>query len=76
MLYLPSSYCSCCCSNWSEDGCSGYWYWAPPVAQRLLTNTWPKTKNNINIQANTKKSKKQYINTTKTILRVTTITWT
>jgi len=28
MLHLPSSYCSCCCSNWSEDGCcSGYWYW-------------------------------------------------
>src|SRR6185369_7059697 len=27
MLYLPSSYCSCCCSNGSEDGCSGYWYW-------------------------------------------------
>ena len=27
MLYLPSSYCSYCCSNWSEDGCSGYCYW-------------------------------------------------
>src|SRR6185437_5709456 len=27
MLYLPSSYCSCCCSKCSEDGCSGYWYW-------------------------------------------------
>ena len=25
---------------------------APPVAQRLLTNTWPKTRHNINIQAN------------------------
>ena len=25
---------------------------APPVAQRLLTNTWPKTIHNINIQAN------------------------
>ena len=24
----------------------------PPVAQRLLTNTWPKQGNNINIQAN------------------------
>ena len=29
---------------------------APPVAQRLLTNTWPKTMHNINIQANTNKS--------------------
>ena len=28
---------------------------APPVAQRLLTNTWPKTIHNINIQANTNK---------------------
>ena len=37
---------------------------APPVAQRLLTNTWPKTMHNINIQANTnKKTRKQYINT-------------
>ena len=29
---------------------------APLVAQRLLTNTWPKTIHNINIQANTNKS--------------------
>ena len=29
---------------------------APLVAQRLLTNTWPKTMHNINIQANTNKS--------------------
>ena len=29
---------------------------APPVAQRLLTNTWPKTRHTINIQANTNKS--------------------
>ena len=29
---------------------------APPVAQRLLTNTWPKTMHNINIQANTNKN--------------------
>ena len=29
---------------------------APPVAQRLLTNSWPKTMHNINIQANTNKS--------------------
>ena len=25
---------------------------APPVAQRLLTNTWPKARHNINIHAN------------------------
>ena len=29
---------------------------APQMNQRLLTNTWPKTIHNINIQANTKKS--------------------
>ena len=29
---------------------------APLVAQRLLTNTWPKTIHNINIQANTNKN--------------------
>ena len=28
---------------------------APPVAQRLLTNTWQKTIHNINIHANTNK---------------------
>ena len=33
---------------------------APPVAQRLLTHTWPKTSPAQNIQANTKK---QYNNT-------------
>ena len=36
---------------------------ASPVAQRLLTNTWPKTIHNINIHANNRKTKKQYINT-------------
>ena len=29
---------------------------APPVAQRLHTNTWPKAKHTISIQANTNKS--------------------
>ena len=29
---------------------------APQMDQRLLTNTWPKTIHNINIQANTNKS--------------------
>ena len=29
---------------------------APQMDQRLLTNTWPKTMHNINIQANTNKN--------------------
>ena len=29
---------------------------APQMDQRLLTKTWPKTRHNINIQANTNKS--------------------
>ena len=29
---------------------------APPVSQRLLTNTWPKARHTISIQANTNKS--------------------
>ena len=36
---------------------------APPVAQRLLTNTWPKQGTTVNIHANTRKTKKQYNNT-------------
>ena len=36
---------------------------APQMDQRLLTNTWPKRGTTISIQANTNKTKKQYINT-------------
>ena len=36
---------------------------APQMDQRLLTNTWPKQYTIISIQANTNKTKKQYINT-------------
>ena len=57
---------------------------APPIAQRLLTITWPKTRHNINIHANNSKklrnstsiyenSKQNYA---RTILRITTIAWT
>ena len=57
---------------------------APPVAQRLLAITWPKTRHNINIHANNSKklrnstsihenSKQNYA---RTILRATTIAWT
>ena len=35
----------------------------PQMDQRLLTNTWPKQYTIISIQANTNKTKKQYINT-------------
>ena len=57
---------------------------APQMDQRLLTNTWPKTRHNINIHANNSKklrnstsihenSKQNYA---RTILRATTIAWT
>ena len=36
---------------------------APPVAQCLLTNTWPKTSPAQYIQANNENTKKQYNNT-------------
>ena len=36
---------------------------APQMDQRLLTNTSPKQCTEISIQANTNKTKKQYINT-------------
>ena len=36
---------------------------APPVTQRLLTNTWPKQCTIISIQATLTKTKKQYNNT-------------
>ena len=36
---------------------------APQMDQRQLTNTWPKQGTTISIQANTNKTKKQYINT-------------
>ena len=36
---------------------------APPMDQRLLTNTWPKQCTIISIQQTLTKTKKQYINT-------------
>ena len=35
---------------------------SPQMAPRLLTNTWPKTVHNINIQANKANTSKQYNN--------------
>ena len=57
---------------------------APPVAQRLLTNTWPKQCTIISRQANSNKKLKNSTpihensaqNYPRTILRVTTIAWT
>ena len=61
MLYLPSSNCSCCST--AQKMAPGTSTNAPQVAQRLLTNIWPKQGTTISIQANTNKTKKQYINT-------------
>ena len=80
MLYLPSSYCSCC-SNCSEDGCSGYWYWdssdgststhehmAKNKAQHKHTcKQEHKLRNSTTIHENNKQ------NYARTILRVTTM---
>ena len=66
-LYLKVIVCSCytCLPRTTPtaaqtglkvDAAPGTGTGAPPVAQRLLTNTWPKTIHNINIQANTNKS--------------------
>ena len=57
---------------------------APPVAQRLLTNTWPKTrqqhkhacKQRLTLRNSTTIHKNSKQNQARTILRVTTIAWT
>ena len=57
---------------------------APPVAQRLLTNTWPKTMHNNKhtskhyqkLRNGTSLHQNSTLNYSKTILRVTTIAWT
>ena len=57
MLHLPSSYCSGCCSNCSEDGCSGYWYWGSSGSSMSTHEHMAKNKaTTISIQANTNKS--------------------
>ena len=56
---------------------------APQMDQRLLTNTWPKQRTTISIQANTNKKlrnstsihKNSTLNYSNTVLRVTTIAW-
>jgi len=46
MLHLPSSYCSGCCSKWSEDGCSGYWYWGSSTGSTSTHEHMAKTRHN------------------------------
>ena len=83
MLYLPSSYCSGCCSNCSEDGCSGYWYWGSSEGSTSTHEHMAKTMHKISIQANTNKKlrnstaihENSTLNYSKTVLRVTTIAW-
>ena len=74
-VYLKVIGCSCYTSlpqtapaaaqtDLKMDAAPGTGTGAPQMDQRLLTNTWPKTRHNINIHANNrKKTKKQYINT-------------
>ena len=57
---------------------------APPVAQRLLTNTWPETrqqykhtcKQRLTLRNSTTIHENSKQNQARTILRVTTIAWT
>src|SRR6185312_5136932 len=83
MLYLPSSNCSYC-SNCSEDGCSGYWYWG---SSGSLTSTHEHMAKNNTQHKHTCKQRLTLRNSTtihennkqnhgRTILRVTTIAWT
>src|SRR6185436_3442924 len=84
MLYLPSSNCSCCCSNCSKDGCSGYWYWGSSDGSTSThehmakDNTQHKhtCKQKLTLRNNTTIHKNSKQNQARTILRVTTITWT
>ena len=82
MLYLPSSKFSYC-SNCSEDGvCSGYWY-----SSEGSKSTHDRTPKQVHNHIHTCKQEKTLRNSTtvhknneqnwaRTILRVTTITWT
>ena len=63
---LPQTAPAAAQTDLKMDAAPGTGTGAPPVAQRLLTNTWPKIIHNINIQTNTNKSLEtvhQYIKT-------------
>ena len=59
---LPQTAPAAAQTDLKMDAAPGTCTGAPKMDQRLLTNTWPKTRHNINIHANTKE---QYINTLK-----------
>ena len=84
MLYLPSSYCSGCCSNCSEDGCSGYWYWGSSDGSTSThehmakNNTQHKhtCKQKLTLRNSTTIHKNSKQNQARTILHVSMIAWT
>jgi len=49
---LPQTAPAAAQTDLKMDAAPGTGTGAPPVAKRLLTNTWPKTIHNINIHAN------------------------
>ena len=65
-MYLSDRWCSCytclphtaptAAQSARKTAAPGTGTGAPPVAQRLLTNTWPKRGITISIQANTNKN--------------------
>ena len=50
--WLPRTAPAAAKTDLKVDAAPGTGTGAPPVAQRLLMNTWPKTMHNINIHAN------------------------
>ena len=66
MLHLPSSTARAAAQTDPKMAAPGTGTGAPQMDHRLLTNTWPKTRHTISIQANTNKSLEivhQYIKT-------------
>ena len=63
MLYLPPRTAPATAQSARKTAAPGTGTGAPQMDKRLLTNTWPKQCTTISIQANTNKTKKQYINT-------------
>ena len=60
--WLPRTAPAAAKTDLKVDAAPGTGTGAPPVAQRLLTNTWPKTMHNITCKQTLTKSRKQYIN--------------
>ena len=56
MLQLPSSTARVAAQTDPKMAAPGTGTGAPRMDQRLLTNTWPKTRHNINIHANKSKN--------------------